>query len=203
MTATSRPRRSPDPQDRRRDAERSRQALLNAALDEFSEKGYDGARIQDIAARAGVNKQLIAYYFGGKENLYREIQRDWQQRETAITDPALPLQQVADRYLAAGFAEPRAARLMAWHGLTAGDPELTIDSADTDLANLRRARDRGEFPAELDPEFLRTALLAIVSAPVIYPQVAQGPDGIRPGSAEFETWYRDQLRKLLSHLAAD
>ena len=71
------PRRAPAPDERQRDSERSRQQLLAAALEEFSAKGYAGARVQDIADRAGINKQLIAYYFGGKEGLYRELQRLW------------------------------------------------------------------------------------------------------------------------------
>ena len=75
------PRRAPAPGQRQRDAERSRQALLAAALDEFSERGFAGARVADIARRAGVNKQLINYYFGSKEGLYLALQRAWLDRE--------------------------------------------------------------------------------------------------------------------------
>jgi AcrR family transcriptional regulator len=57
------------------DAERTRAALLDAALQEFSEKGFAGARVRDIAERAGVSKDLIAYHFGGKEGLYRAVQQ--------------------------------------------------------------------------------------------------------------------------------
>ena len=49
------PRRSPAAGERQRDAERSRQALLTAALDEFSLKGFAGARVAEIAERAGVS----------------------------------------------------------------------------------------------------------------------------------------------------
>lgn len=53
-----------------RDAERTRAAVLAAAMKEFAESGYGGARIDKVAERAGVNKQLIYYYFGSKEDLY-------------------------------------------------------------------------------------------------------------------------------------
>ena len=55
------------------DAEGSaaRDAILGAARGEFSTKGLAGARVNEIALRAGVNKQLIYYYFGSKEDLYR------------------------------------------------------------------------------------------------------------------------------------
>jgi TetR/AcrR family transcriptional regulator len=49
----------------------ARSAILAAARAEFSAKGLTGARVNEIAARAGVNKQLIYYYFGSKEDLYR------------------------------------------------------------------------------------------------------------------------------------
>lgn len=48
----------------------AREAILAAARQEFSAKGAAGARVNEIAARSGVNKQLIYYYFGNKEGLY-------------------------------------------------------------------------------------------------------------------------------------
>ena len=44
---------------------------MQAARGEFAGVGYAGARVAKIAARAGVNKQLIFYYFGSKQGLYR------------------------------------------------------------------------------------------------------------------------------------
>ena len=49
----------------------SRTAILAAARAEFSARGLSGARVKTIAERAGVNKQLIYYYFGSKDDLYR------------------------------------------------------------------------------------------------------------------------------------
>lgn len=47
--------------------------ILKAAMDVFIEKGRHGARMQEIADRAGINKALLHYYFRNKENLYRQI----------------------------------------------------------------------------------------------------------------------------------
>jgi AcrR family transcriptional regulator len=60
------------------------QKILAAARREFSERGIDGARMQAIADRAGVNKALLHYYFRSKENLFQVIIHDiastiWQQ----------------------------------------------------------------------------------------------------------------------------
>jgi TetR/AcrR family transcriptional regulator len=203
-SAARRPRRAPNPDERRRDAERSRQALMNAALDEFAEKGFDGARIQDIADRAGVNKQLIAYYFGGKEGLYQEVQRSWPEIEAEFADPALPLDEVAVRYLSAGLADTRPARLMIWRGLTGDDTDIYDDetTVEADLANLRHAQERGEIAADLDPAFVRMAVMGMVLAPVMLPRTILRSTGTEPDSPEFEHYCREQLRRLMRHLAA-
>ena len=59
-----------------RNAAASRMAILHAALDEFSTVGYDGARIDRIAAKAGLSKPLLYDYFGDKEELYAVALRE-------------------------------------------------------------------------------------------------------------------------------
>ena len=49
----------------------SRERILDAARSEFAEKGFDGARVDEIAKRADVNKALIYYYFKGKDELLK------------------------------------------------------------------------------------------------------------------------------------
>jgi len=49
------------------------QRILMAAEQVFLEKGMDGARMQDIADRAGINKALLHYYFRSKEKLFNAI----------------------------------------------------------------------------------------------------------------------------------
>lgn len=53
-----------------RDAERTRNEILAVATHEFADKGYDGARVDEIAARTRTTKRMIYYYFSGKEQLY-------------------------------------------------------------------------------------------------------------------------------------
>jgi len=45
--------------------------ILNAALQVFSEKGFEGASIRDISSRLGLNHSLIKYYFTNKDNLWK------------------------------------------------------------------------------------------------------------------------------------
>jgi AcrR family transcriptional regulator len=57
----------------RRDPRGTRQALLRAGASLFAERGFDGVSVEDVADRAGVNKALISYHFGGKRALYAGI----------------------------------------------------------------------------------------------------------------------------------
>ena len=50
-----------------------RTALLNAAADCFREKGYEGARIDDVAEAAGIDRATLYYYFPNKKQLFRTL----------------------------------------------------------------------------------------------------------------------------------
>ena len=47
--------------------------ILRAAAEEFAERGFEGARVDDIARRAGVNKAMLYYYVGDKAALYEKV----------------------------------------------------------------------------------------------------------------------------------
>ena len=63
-----------------RDAEVSRNAILDAAEEIFAENGFDGARIDAIAAASGYNKSLIFHYFDDKLGLYTAVLKRIEQR---------------------------------------------------------------------------------------------------------------------------
>jgi TetR/AcrR family transcriptional regulator len=58
---------------RRRDSVATREALIAAGTELFAERGYDGVPVAAIAQKAGVNKAMINYHFGGKRKLYVAI----------------------------------------------------------------------------------------------------------------------------------
>jgi TetR/AcrR family transcriptional regulator len=78
----------------KRDPQASRQALLTAAIAEFAGKGPAGARVDEIARRAGVNKQMVYHYFGNKDDLFRaaleEVYGRIRARERALNLSDLP-----------------------------------------------------------------------------------------------------------------
>ena len=55
---------------RQRDAERTRNEILDIATREFAERGYSGGRVDEIAARTRTTKRMIYYYFGSKADLW-------------------------------------------------------------------------------------------------------------------------------------
>ena len=202
-TPSRRPRRAPAGADRQRDAERSRQALLAAALDEFSVRGYAGARVADIARRAGVNKQLINYYFGSKEGLYLALQRSWLDREESFAPPGTPLADLVVRYLTDALDDPRSLRLLLWRGLADGSAPDGGRGREEDMDRVSGRQRDGEVAADLDPAAVLLAGMGMVAAPVAMPQVARELFGVDPSSAEFRERYSEQLRRIVTHLAAD
>lgn len=56
-----------------RDPEATRKAILIAATAEFAAKGLGGARVDQIAEKAGVNKRMLYYYFGQKDGLFQAV----------------------------------------------------------------------------------------------------------------------------------
>jgi AcrR family transcriptional regulator len=54
-------------------SEQTRSKLLSAAREVFLEKGYEKAKVEDIALRAGVNKVMVYYHYDSKENIIREL----------------------------------------------------------------------------------------------------------------------------------
>jgi AcrR family transcriptional regulator len=104
-----------------RDAQRTRRLLLEAAVQEFADKGFAGARINVIAERAGVNKERIYQYYGDKDGLFSavlstELDRVVEAVPVAATGPA-DLADYVGRMFDHYATRPYLARLLYWEGL--------------------------------------------------------------------------------------
>ena len=53
----------------------TKEKIIQAAVEVFAEKGKHGARMEEIAKRAGVNKSMLYYYYSTKDNIFREMLR--------------------------------------------------------------------------------------------------------------------------------
>src|ERR1044071_319816 len=83
--------RSNDRKPQRRDPAATQNKLLTAARREFASSGLAGARVDEIAARAGVNKQLVYHYFGDKDALYLAV-LEWVYEESRALERKLNLE---------------------------------------------------------------------------------------------------------------
>lgn len=182
-----------------RNPQRTREALLDAALAEFSEKGRAGARTSAIAARAGVNKQLISHHFGGKDGLYRALVERWLAEEEEYDEPELPLAELVARYVEEGTGYRALHRLLLRASLEDEDGGGGVGAED--LARMRERQRAGEIGGDLDPAFVLLALQAIAAAGIVFPADARRVTGLDPASEEFAAWQAAQLRALVRRLA--
>jgi TetR/AcrR family transcriptional regulator len=79
-------------EERIRDAERSRSALLSAAEELFAERGFAATSLGDVASRAGLSRGTPNYFFGSKDALYAAVlERAFSEREQATREAFQPL----------------------------------------------------------------------------------------------------------------
>jgi AcrR family transcriptional regulator len=207
--SSARSRRAPGPDERRRDPERTRERILDAALTEFAARGYAGARVNEIAERAGVNKQLISYYFGGKEGLYRAIASSWRRQETEASteQQRMTLAELVTSYLPRSAHQRSLVRLLFWDGLmpAGGDPggEERGSRMREAVADLERRQRDGELADDIDPGCFLLAFMAAASAPAALPHLTRSITGLEPDSPEFLERYAEQLGRMVRHLAKD
>ena len=200
MPEQPRPRRAPAGDDRKRDAERTRDRILDAALVEFGEHGFAGARIGAIARRAGANQQLISYYFEGKEGLYRALIERWRQMSGGFNRPEVPLGDVVAAFTHVGGSQRHWVRLLVWQALAGEREEGEREYRQWMVDGLRRRQAAGEIAADLDPAYLMLVLFGAALAPTLLTQFAEDFTGLPADSSEFRERYLDQLKKLVTRL---
>jgi AcrR family transcriptional regulator len=152
--------------ERRRDKDRTRAEILDVAADEFAERGYDGARVDEIAARTRTTKRMIYYYFGGKKQLYvavlerayTRIRAAEQAVEVDHLDPVTAIRRLAEITFDHHEAHPEFIRLVSIENIhhAAHLSELS-DLVDLSMpvvhlldGILKRGRDTGVFRSDVD-----------------------------------------------------
>jgi TetR/AcrR family transcriptional regulator len=106
---------------RKRDAALSRKTILAAALAEFTERGLDGARVDTIAIKSKVSKNLLYHYFKSKdrlfltvlENAYSAMRRDQADAELAALPPSKAMEELTRRTFRHFVEHPEIVSLLA------------------------------------------------------------------------------------------
>jgi AcrR family transcriptional regulator len=185
-----------EPRWRRRPEDRPRE-ILQAALEVFGEQGLAGARIDDIAARAGVGKGTLYHYFPGKDALFRELVRHTVRELTVGVlppdAPGTPVERLR-AFMRGYWARLRTPGFHTLYRLILGElhqfPELTRFYADeiagTTVSFVARLVERGVAEGELgavDPAAAGRMLAALftqnavwAARPEIFPHAAERSD---------------------------
>jgi TetR/AcrR family transcriptional regulator len=186
-----------------------RQAIVDAAVREFSSNGFSGARINTIARKAKVNKQLIYYYFDSKAGLYEAVLGDLIMRldeRMGAGDPhpsvGVAAKDHTDRLLDQGGAEW--IRVWLWEAL-----QSTSHGRDVERARVwarwvsvfEHARKSGEISRDLDPKMLALALNSIIVTPYMTPLITTLITGMDPNSDSFKKKQASLVRNLVKAMA--
>ncbi|ASR39114.1 hypothetical protein BAY61_08870 [Prauserella marina] len=202
------PRRTPRQSERLRDPERTRARIMAAAKEQFAAHGFAATRISDIAEQAEVNKQLISYYFGGKEGLYTEVIAATLRTNASMTANDMPLEEVVAAFVVGSTADPAASRLLMWENLTDSGQDSAEGEAQREfmreqVAYVRGRQREGELAEDIEPAHLLLMLISAASAPHTFSRIARAIFGTEASSAEFAAAYAEQLRRIVRHLSPE
>ena len=184
--------------------ETTRARILGAARDAFAEAGLAGARVDDIARRAGCNKQLLYHYFGDKNGLYEAVVRDLLcHRPPLIGADREAMIAGIGRIAEGNLPVPRGwFRMLMWEALANPSGEAPLVAEDVRTAHLalgvqdvEAAQARGLFDDKLPPRMILLAMMSLVILPFVLPQLVRLVTGLRPDSPEFRSFHADLLRE--------
>jgi TetR/AcrR family transcriptional regulator len=190
-----------------RNLNRTRERILAAALAEFSAKGLAGARVDEIARRARVNKRMLYYCFGNKQDLYREILRRKFGERAGFVDSIPPdLGGAILHIYRSGGDDIDFVRLMEWEAIDPGKGPLIAESErralfEKTIAALRIVQRNGDLPENVNLSQLLISMIALAVFPLAMPQMIHLISGMKPTDARFRRERLEFLRWLGAHLS--
>lgn len=186
----------------------TRQRILRATVDEIVESGFDGVRLERVAARAGCNKALLYRYFGDRKNLFVEAFRAQLQKRLQVLN-SLPndLGQALAVWTQQTVADPIFMKLILRESIDyqLAEPEVVEQQAreayyQTQIEMLKQLQQQGVIASDIEPKTLFLALLAMISLPAALPQVVYLVTGQQADKTEFLASYTKTLTQIAEGL---
>lgn len=197
-------------QPRRRDAARSRLAILNGAERLFAERGYEGATMADIASAAGLSAGTPAYYYASKEELYRavlgrafaEMADLIRSRKLGQGDAVAAITATVHDYIAYLVERPHFVRLVVRECLEGGR-FLTglaehLGALGETLGGLAAESARGTIRPDIDLRHLLLSGISLCWFPLVATPVSEDL-GLGPGTDDFLRARQQQVVRLMLH----
>jgi TetR/AcrR family transcriptional regulator len=162
-----------------RDSHKSGEDILHAAEIEFAAKGMFGTRIDEIAARANINKRMIYEYFGNKEELYKavlvSVYGRLSREEIDVLSENIPCTEAIKKIISLYFEflknNPTYVNLIQWENLNGGRYIRNVDFSGVkdpafDLMGnvIELGKAQGCFRLEVDTEQVILSLLTYTFA---------------------------------------
>jgi AcrR family transcriptional regulator len=184
----------------------ARERILRAAMEEFAEHGFSGARINRIAEAAKSNKQLIYHYFDSKDGIYAAVLGEMLTSMHDAVDLASGIGGLMRRQIMDPEVRRAWSRMVAWEGLAGERPVSSAaarqESIDRQVQGVMDLQRRGELGTDIDPRFALATVYAIGIAPYVIPQLIDFCLG--PGASESEdtrTAWADMMARLFTRRA--
>lgn len=197
---------------RTRDAERTKAAIFDAAAAEFAAHGYEGARVDTIAERSGVNKRMIYIYYGDKKGLYLEILRRKVLAMHEIFTFEWGLEQGSTRdslvgYFNATADDPELLRFIQWEALeTRNGSKVVVEDERAEIFRmkvdaLKRDQKTGRLSTAVPAEYLMLMFMALSAYPIAFSQNTRMVTGLSPDDKRFQKRWADLLSVVAELLA--
>src|SRR3954452_19196153 len=188
------------------DTEGTKRKILDAATREFAQRGPDGTTIERIAKLAGVNKERVYNYFGGKTALFAHVLRDQLATASDGVEPALTgaddMAEYAGRLFDYHREHPALARLLQWEALSyeAEVPEegLRREYYERKTAVFAAAQSAGTITSTIKPDLLHFLLLSLSGYWAVLPQVGRMITGEVQDDARRRVAVVEAARRLMS-----
>jgi AcrR family transcriptional regulator len=184
--------------DRERNAERSRELILDAAERLFAERGYEATSLQDVGTEAGVSRGTPSYFFRSKEQLYQAVlTRCFAQVRSAVQTgrerarrsgepPDVVLAGVVGDYFDFILAHPRFVRLLEREALAGGSRLGSVAPLAVREAVEAMAEELGLLGADQDQaRQLTLSILSLCWFPVVHTQTILRAMGAGDSNAAF------------------
>jgi TetR/AcrR family transcriptional regulator len=186
-----------------RNAERTRKKIIDAAKEEFFKKGYNGTRIDSIAKRAGVKKQLIYHYFKGKDDLMNQTIGNF---VTAVptenlTLPTSPVDIAEFRLKVNTDYLKDFLKYTAWEAIeelpeNSNGKEARQKVLQSYNDDMVKKQELGLVPKELDPALITLMMSSLTIYPLLYNNVTQMITGHTLEEKEFQEKWAHFLRQI-------